>query len=287
MVYLSHKKQIMKKITTLLAVFLCMTTAMAQEEEKSSDTTRFKIGSTEFLIIDKDTIQAGDIDENDPDGDKNFGVKYDPKKLTYWSGLDFGVSVLMNNQFKSDFTQSHLQTDPASSMFFSFNFFEQRIKIGGEYFGLVTGLGVSVSTFGFKNDQLRLVSNADSTFGVVDSTVIGGFDKNKINVSYINIPLLFQINTSKNHKKNFHLSFGIIGGVRIASNVRYKYEEMGGKTEASTQARFNLNPFHASLTARMGYRNFGLFANFDMLSLYEYDKSRVAKPLTFGASFTF
>jgi hypothetical protein len=264
-----------------------MTTAMAQEEEKSSDTTRFKIGSTEFIIIDNDTIQAGDNNSDAPDGDKNVGIDYEPNKLTYWSGLDFGVNVLMNNQFKSDFTQGHLQTDPASSMYFGANFFEQRIKIAGEHFGLVTGLGVSVSSFGFKNDQLRLLSNADSTFGVVDSTVIGGFDKNKLTVSYVNIPLLFQINTSKNHKKNFHLSFGIIGGVRIASNVKYKYEELGGKTEASTQARFNLNPFHASLTARLGYRNFGLFANFDMLSLYEYDKSRVAKPLTFGASFNF
>jgi len=126
MVYINRpKKTKMKQITTLLAVFICMTTAMAQEEEKSSDTTRFKIGSTEFIIIDNDTIQAGDVDSDNPDRDKNVGVDYKPKKLTYWSGLDFGVNVLMNNQFKSDFTQEHLQTDPASSMYFSFNFFEQ------------------------------------------------------------------------------------------------------------------------------------------------------------------
>lgn len=277
----------MKQITTLIAVFMTMTSAMAQEEEKSSDTTRFKIGSTEFIIIDNDTIQSPQKDGEDPQDGDNVKITLRKKKLTYWSGLDFGVNVLMNNQFESDFTESHLQIDPASSQMFSFNFFEQRIRIAGDYFGLVTGLGVSSYSFGFKNDQLRLLADGDSTYGVVDSSIIGGFNKNKMTVGYFNIPLLFHINTSKNHKKNFHVAFGVIGGVRIGSNVRYKFEEFGGKTESRTQARFNLNPFQASLTARMGYRNFGLFANFNMLSLYEYDKSRVAKPLTFGGSFTF
>ena len=59
------------------------------------------------------------------------------------------------------------------------------------------------------------------------------------------------------------------------------------KQKDKTRGRFNVNPFHASLTARMGYRNFGLFANFDMLPLFENGTSRVAKPLTFGASFHF
>ena len=262
------------------------------QEEGGPDTTRFKVGSMEFIIIDNDTsfvdsdkdMEAGDEDPKDKD---NFGMNYDSKDLTYWSGFDVGVNILMNNQFQPSFTEEHLIMDPAKSFSYSFNFFEKRLKFGTEHVGLVTGLGFTNSRFGFSNDRLRLDSNADSTFGIVDSSLTNGFNLNQLRVSYFNIPVLLHFNTSKDHKKNFHISLGIIGGVRIGSKMKYKYDVLGGESKDKTSARYNLNAFQASLTARMGYRNFGVFANFDMLPLFQNGTSTVAKPLTFGASFNF
>lgn len=277
----------MKKIITLLTVCFLANIGLAQEEEgqQGPDTTRFKIGNTEFIIINNDTLRVDseDPDQEDPDDEK----KVNKDKLTYWSGFEVGINVLMNNQFEPNFAQKHLQIDPASSFVYNFNLMEFRVPFGTDHVGLVTGIGFTNSRFGFKDTYLRLDANADSTFGYADSSLVSGFSKNQLRVNYFNIPLLLQFNTSKNPKKNFHVAIGAIGGVRIGSNVKYKYDVYGGEAKDKIKGRYNLNPFHASLTARIGYRNFGLFANYDMLPLFENGKSRVAKPLTFGASFHF
>lgn len=279
----------MKKIFTLLAVLMLAQVGFTQEEENEQgpDTTRFKLGNTEFIIIDNDTIKVESNDEDPGDGGHHHDHKHDRDKLTYWSGFEVGVNMLMNNQFQSNFNEPHLEIDPASSFVYNFNILEFRVPFGTPHVGLVTGIGFTNSRFGFKDPYLRLNATGDSTFGVIDSSLVSGFTRNQLRVSYFNIPLLLQFNTSKNPKRNFHVALGAIGGVRIGSKVKYKYDVLGGEADEKVKGRYNLNPFYAALTARVGFRNFGVFANFDMLPLFESDKSRVAKPLTFGASFHF
>jgi len=259
--------------------------AQNEEEEKESDTTRFVVGNLEFIIVDKDTILV-DEDGNKKHG-KNFGMNYDEADLTYWGGMDVGVNMLMNGNFEPTFNSPHLEVDPAQSFSYSFNFAEQRIRIVKDYFGIVTGLGFTNSRYGFKDDHLRLASNADSTWGMHDSTLVSGFTKNQLRVNYFNIPVLFQINTSTDPDRNFHIAFGAIGGIRMGSKVKYVYDVLGGENDHKEKGRYNINPFQLAATVRVGYRDFGLFANYNVLSLYESGKSETAYPLTFGASFFF
>jgi len=278
----------MKKILTMLAVIGCTITTMAQESEiieDGKDTTRFKIGSMEFIVIDNDTTvvdhdaDPGEFDQSEFPSDRG--------DLTYWSGFGVGVNTFMNYEFKPTVNSPHLQIDPANSFHYTLNLMEHRFRIAKDYFGIVTGIGFSNSRFGFQDDRMRLASNADSTYGVIDTTLANGFSKNQLRVSYFNVPLLLHFNTSKYEDKNVYLSLGVNGGVRIGSKMRYKYDVLGGETKDKTKGTFNLNPFHASLTARMGYKNLGLFANFDMLPLFKEGASEVAKPLTFGATLNF
>lgn len=269
----------MRTLVTSLAI-LTSGMLVAQTE---SDTTRFRVGNMEFIIVENDTLLANEGEE----GDKDFGMRYTEQDLTYWGGLDVGVNMPMNGNFQPDFNSKHLQVDPAQSFSYSFNFAEQRIRIIKDYFGIVTGLGFTNSRYGFKDDHLRLMSNADSTWGFVDTTLTAGFTKNQLRVNTFNIPLLLQINTSKFDDKNFHIAFGVIGGIRMSSKVKYKYDVLGGENDHKEKGRYNINPFQLSATARIGFRDFGLFANYNILSLYEYGKSETAYPLTFGASFHF
>ena len=279
----------MRTTITLLAFLICANLGLAQDEGSNPpDTTRFKIGNTEWIIIDNDTMRVDNSDETneDPKDEDEFDWE-DRMDLAHWSGFDVGVNLLMNNQFQPDFQENHLILDPAKSFHYNFNLFEYFIKFGTPHVGLTTGFGFSHSRYGIKDSYMRLGATGDSTFAYADSSLLNGFKTNQLRVSYFNIPILFTINSSKNKKKNFHLSFGVVGGVRIGSKMRYKYEELAGETEAFTQGKYNINPFHASLHARIGFRKLGLFANFNMLPLFEQDKSRVAKPLTFGASIHF
>ncbi len=272
----------MKKIFTLIAIF--SSGLLIAQEEEQIDTTRFNVGGMEFIIIDHDTIPANQVDEDWEDEDGSYG---DGGDLTYWSGFHVGINMLMNESFQPEFASEHLQIDPANSFSYSFNFMEHRIKIIKDYFGIVTGVGFTNSRFGFDNDRMRLASNSDSTWGYVDSSLTNGFSKNQLRVNYFNVPVLFQINTSKRTHNNFHISFGVIGGVRIGSKVKYKYDVLGGENEDKEKGRHNLNSFAVSGTFRLGYKDFGLFANYDILSLYDKGKSETAYPLTFGASFHF
>lgn len=270
----------MKTTLIIIAALLSGGIAMAQGEP---DTTRITFGGKQIIIVGNDTTMI-DIDDPDSEGKAGrFGGD-----LTYWSGIDVGINLPMNGNFQNNFNAQHLNTDPSQSFVYSWNFAEQRIRIIKDYFGIVTGLGFTNSRYGFDNDRMRLQSNSDSTWGVTDTTLFTGFTKNQLRVNTLNIPILFQINTSKNENNNFHLSFGAIGGVRIGSNVKYKYDlASGGDTKNKEKGKFNLNPFQVLGTVRMGYKDFGLFANYDILSLYEKDKSELAYPFQFGASFHF
>ncbi|MDG1914277.1 MAG: outer membrane beta-barrel protein [Crocinitomix sp.] len=268
----------MKRIILITLTLLPGIVGVAQEE---GDTTRFRIGQMEFIIIGNDTLE---VDEDDPD----FETKYSSADLTYWAGFEIGINLPVNGDFKNSFDSKHLEIDPSQSFVYSFNLFEKRIRIINDYFGIVTGLGFTNSRYGFKDDKMRLASNSDSTYGMIDTTLLNGFSKNQLRVNTVTVPLLFQINTSKNEDKNFHLAFGAIGGVRIGSNVKYKYDLVGGgDTKNKEKGRYNLNDFQVMGTVRMGYNDFGLFANYDILSLYEKDKSELAYPLSFGLSFNF
>jgi hypothetical protein len=264
----------------LLSIALISTSLLFGQE--NNDTTRFKVGNYEFIIVGNDTIQAPGEEGGEKEKRKASG------DLTYWSGFDIGVNYPMNADFQNSFTSQHLQIDPANSFVYSFNFLEQRIRIVKDYFGIVTGVGFTNSRYGFKDPYLRLQSTADSTFGMADSSLLRGFTQNQLRVNYFNIPVLLQINTSKYADKNFHITAGVIGGLRIGANVKYKYEVAGGKeSKSKDKGTYNLNAFQFSGTVRVGYKDFGLFANYNLLSLYEDGKSEVAYPLSFGASFHF
>ena len=271
----------MKRLITLI-VIISSGAIFAQEHEP--DTTRFKMGGVEFIIVDHDTVAVQDEEDMD---DNDWEESVDKGDLTYWSGFHVGVNMLMNEDLGTGLSADHLQIDPANSFSYSFNFMETRIRIIKDYFGIVTGVGFTNSRYGFSNDHLRLASDADSTWGFHDSTLVSGFNKNQLRVNYFNIPILFNINTSKDPDRNFHIAFGLIGGVRIGSKVKYKYDVFGGESTDKEKGRYNLNAFSVAATARMGYRNFGIFANYSALPLFEKGKSEMAFPLTFGASFHF
>ena len=269
----------MKNIITLIAVSLSMQ-LFAQEKEQ--DTTRFNIAGLEFIIINhgQDTILVNDEDDENPKK-KNHGSDDD---LTYWSGFEFGPSILFNASGGNTINSPYLKMDPAQSFSYNFNFFEKRIRFGTDHVGLVSGMGLTFSRFGIK-DNYQLMQSADSTWGVLDT--LTSFNKNQLRATYLNVPLLLQFNTSKNEDKNFHLAAGVIGGVRVGSKLVQKFDVFGKESKNKSKGVYNLNSFQAIATVRMGYNDIGLFANYNLLPLFEKGKAEEVFPLTMGVSMHF
>lgn len=284
----------MKSILLIMAAMFSLN-IIAQEEPTTSkkekepeDTVRFRVAGLEFIIVDHgdevDTILVdGQEIDDDTKIDKNKKNKVDDD-LTYWSGFEFGPSILFDKNGGNTINSPFLELDPAQSFSYSLNLFEKRIRFGTDYVGLVTGLGFTQARYGFKDSYL-LTATADSTWGVLDST--RAYNKNQLRATYLNIPLLLQFNTSKYDSKNFHVSVGVIGGVRLSSKTIQKFDVLGKEAKNKEKGIYNLNWCQASATARVGYNDFGLFANYNLLPLFDKGAAEEVYPLTIGLSLHF
>ncbi len=277
----------MKNILLLIGVTLGAFSYAQEETKEPEDTTRFTVGGLEFIIIDHGDTQDTILVPGESDGD-DFHIgkhsKGDDKDLTYWSGFEFGPSILLNKNGGTSIETDYLKLDPAQSFSYNFNLFEKRVPFGTDHIGLVTGLGLTHSRYGLKNNY-SIQANADSTWGVVDS--LTQYNKNQLRATYLNVPLLININTSKYENKNFHIAAGVIGGVRLSSKTVQKFDVDGKQSKRKYKGVYNLNPFQAIATARVGYKDVGVFANYNLLSLFESGATEEVFPLTMGISLHF
>lgn len=290
----------MNKWITVFAAFVIITPTFAQvEEEKEEveteevifeeegegepDTTRINIGNSEFLIVTKsEKKEEFDLGFNEETGEE------EPKKKkgeAHWSGVDLGFTTLMNSNFENSF-QNHpyWENDPARSQVWNLNLMEKRFDLGTPYVGFTTGLGFSFTSVAFR-DNYVLTANADTVFASIDS--VNTYSKNKLKASYLTVPLLLEFNTSTNTSKSFYLATGLVGGVRMTSKVKRQGEFDGKEFEQKNKGTYGLNSFKLDATARLGYGDWGAFASYSLLPLFDTGKTVEVYPLTFGLSLNF
>jgi Outer membrane protein beta-barrel domain len=277
----TNKTNYMKKIALIFTVMLGAFAMNAQNEAKS-DTARFPLGEVEILVVSKpDTTNDNSVDSlsnviEEPEG---------PSKndLTHWGGLDLGVNFLVNsdNKMKYPANDEWIELDHGKSLSWRFNFVEQKIRIAKDYAGIITGVSLVYNSYTFDRN-VALYSNPDSTFAVLDT--VAQYSKNKLRATYLQVPLLLEFNTSGDPDKTFHLAAGIVGGVRIGSKYKQKFESDGKNYRAKVSDDYNLSPLTLDATARIGYRNLTLFATYGLTSLFKDDKGPEVYPVTVGLS---
>ena len=93
-------------------------------------------------------------------------------------------------------------------------------------------------------------------------------------------PLLleFQIPAGK---KRIHLSAGVIGGVKLASKTKVKYQD-GGKQKSVIKDDYSLSPLRYGATVRVGYRMINLYANYYFSPLFSETTSPELTPFSIG-----
>jgi hypothetical protein len=261
--------------TTLLSLLSVVGLMAPAALTAQTDTTKIQIGTAKVIIVDEDTTSADLANEpEDLEAEK-----------THWAGVDLGVNVLLNADGQTDLgdESNWLDLQYERSLSWRINLFEEKIRLAGDYVGLVTGLGLTYNSYGFKNET-TVISNTqafqDTTFGVIDTVL--QFSKTKLRATYLNVPLLLEFNTSADPKKSFHIAFGAIGGWKIGSITKQHYELDGSNYKVRAKQDFNLTPLTLDLTARVGYRNFTLFATYGLTPLFRDGKGPEVYPVTMG-----
>lgn len=264
----------MKKTATIVTLFFVAVT-FAQNNNKK-DTTRINLGETEIIVISHENDNVLDtIDAAPLEGEKE-------KVKAHWAGLDMGFTALMNPSFGTAFSEHpYWQNDPGRSMTWNLNLFEHKF---GKTVGFTTGMGFSFTQTAFKDNYL-LVYTSDTLFAEIDS--VNTYTKNKLRATYLTVPLLLDICSVKKGGDGFYLAAGFVGGVRISSRIKRIGELNGKEFRQELKGVFGLNAFRLDATVRTGYDNWGAFASYNLLPLFETTKTVAVYPLTVGLTLNF
>ena len=217
------------------------------------------------------------------DEDKDYKGK---KFKGHWSGMELGLNNYLNNNYELQLPNDGLfmELNTSKSVEFSINFAEKSFSLYKNRLGLVTGMGIKWNNYHFDNNIKLDPSLTPLGAENIDPDSIN-YAKNKLGVTYLTVPLLleYQIPVGKKSKP-IYLSTGVIGGLKIGSRTKQEYSIAGKEYEDKTKEDFNLSPYTYAVTARLGYKNINVFANYSMVSLFEKNKGPELYPLTIGIS---
>ncbi len=252
--------------------------AAKSEAPKSDSTTAIKIGKNKAVVFSKDkiTITKGET--------VFFGVDNKASEsFGHWAGLELGMNGFGTKDYTTTLPANSSYMDVAygmKSLNCNLNLMEKTFKIYRNNFGLTTGLGFSFNSYQFKN---KTHLYADSSFtGFYNDSLIPSFEKNKLKMSYLQIPLMFEYNSSNKTSNDFHISAGVIGGLKLTSKTKQIYEINNYDYEVIRKDDYNISPFKLDATVRVGYKDFTAFATYALTPLFQKNKGPELYPFTVG-----
>lgn len=246
-----------------------------KDDAASGDTTRVGLGKKKYTII---------TDGEDDDDDHNFNVG-SKGNFHFWQGLDIHMNAIVDSKNNADPLPGYdfMELNYPRSIGVSWNMVQKNINIYKNYVYLATGFGIDWSVYGFRNNTtLRHdTSFLAATFDTVD------YKRNRLRAFYVQVPLMLEFTTSKNEDRAFHIGAGVLLGYNVFDNkLKQKYELDGKDYKNIVRDDFNINPVRYGLTARVGYGDYSIFANYNVSTLFEKDAGPKLYPVQVGFHIT-
>ncbi len=186
----------------------------------------------------------------------------------YWEGLDIGMNGYLNPSYKLGLPAGYefLELDYARSRTVSLNLWQHNFHVYKNYVNIVTGFGIEWNGYAFRNNS-SLISDTNRVAAVVETR---DFSKNKLKMTYLNIPLMLEFNTNTNNDdRSFHIAAGGMFSYNVFQNrLKQEYELDNETQKIKVKDDFNINPFRYGLTARIGYGDYTLFANYALSDVF-------------------
>lgn len=271
----------MKQMILAVLTLVSSATAFAQADSSkvAADTTNMKIGDTRIILIDED-----------PTNNDSTAVEYadngpsDRLELTHFAGVDLGVNILLNSSGGTEFdsTMNWLELDYARSLTWRLNLIEQKIRLYKDYVGIMVGAGITYNSYGLRNNVKVVNTDSTGTTGIEIDPQLQDFTKNKLRVTYLNVPVMLEFNTSDQLSKSFHVSAGVTTGLKLGSLTRQKWENGDDKYNERVKGDFNFSPFTLDASVRIGYGNFTVFANYGLTPLFTKNDGPEVYPVSVG-----
>jgi len=223
----------------------------------------------------------------------------------HWAGVGLGFNGYVNSDFNMDFDPKYhyMNLNTARSLVVNLNPFELNLNLVKNHFGLTSGLGFQLSNYYFTGNYALISDSASLVAFKITDANRNEVDlvRNKLFVSYLNVPILFEYQTNSRHRWNsFHVALGVIGGVRLGSytkqvynnwNETYYLSNNNGQQFASYYADkkytrrhdpYHLAPFKLDATMRIGWSFLNFWATYSLTPMFQKDQGPELYPWTVG-----
>lgn len=281
----------MKKFLLFIGLF-CTANLYAQNEkvtvETGDDGTQIKIGRSENVSIQESDgatrIRVGNTEINVAEDDVhiNFWKERISKNFRgHWAGIELGMNGYVNKDYSGYNLKNFMDLRTTKSLSVRINFLQLDwgIQKDNKHMGILTGLGLESRDYRFeKNYTIQDINGVTQPKALVYDKI----KKSKLNILYVTIPLIFEMQFPDKNEQKFHIGFGVEGGWRIASHTKIKYKDGGSWEKTKDRDNFNLNNFKLDAQVRMGYRGLHLFFNYGLVKLFQKDKGPELTPFTVG-----
>lgn len=200
------------------------------------------------------------------------------------NGLSGEVPQINTMIYPMNYLQTDTELKPFSSRYVSVEFSESLTLVKGKKSAFKLGLGISFDWYNFMFDHNRSVQKANQgaifqpKFDAQGNEI--ALSKNKLTVSYINIPIMPHVVFTKNSGVQM-IGLGGYVGYRIDSWTKSIEEKTENLHRVSSN--FNLNQFRYGLRAEFAFKKMpSLFFNYDLSPLFEKNSSPNLTGFSFG-----
>lgn len=250
--------------------------------EDDNDTVKVILNDKRIVVVTDDTVKVNLGQRDYVISDNGVKIsKHDkkPKFNGHWAGFDLSVNGLMNGDRNVENPAGYpfLDLNYSKSVGVNINFFEQNINLYDQHLGLVTGLGLTWNNYRFtKNVVLTQDGKLDGYFDI-DPTK--NYEKSKLMVASLRVPLLLEYQTNSKLKANsFHISGGVVGSARTWSHSKIKVD--GSKVK--DKGDFYINPFRADAMATIGWGVINLYGTYAITEMFRHNKGPEVYPFEIG-----
>lgn len=160
--------------------------------------------------------------------------------------------------------------------------------LGKSNFSVAVGLGYTSNNY-----RSNLATNVDIATGETQFAVLEDevdYDKNKINMKYLEIPIELRFRTRPNAKENFFRIYaGLRGGWNFANYSQFETEDVDVRFHDLEE----ISNWRLGAYGRIGYSAISLYAYYGLVDVFDYDPEgdvpdmTGVKSMAFGLSFSF
>lgn len=264
----------------------------AINKKGKTDTTKIRVGKLKIQVIDDgDNVVIQKEKGNEEwenwgnwDHDNNdFGSNVNQNFKPHWASIAIGLNNYMtaDQSLTLPDTAQYLDLNTNRSMEVCLNVAELGIPIVKHRVGLVTGVGFKWNNYNFRNSNVVLHPDSSILYHTVNDTI--DFSKSKLSVFYLTVPFMLEFQVPV-QEKPMYLAAGVEAGLKIGSRTKMKSPD-GIKNRYKND--FHVNPYTLALAARLGYDAFGIYASYNMTTLFKADEGPELYPFAMGITINF